>query len=182
MKRYLRRALAPALMGCLALSLTACGGGREYTVPDEACGVPLNEKMIEPFLVDGKELKVVGDLLIDSKGKTWAKCEISVDDWLVIGLQVDQVDKLYDPMDDSESFRFENRTTMENLPFSGLGALGDRSSMVSTDCAGPKADHLITYVYISTKAGGDVAERRENIEAFTLDFVPKVKQKLGCSA
>ncbi|NBM15948.1 hypothetical protein [Streptomyces sp. GC420] len=180
MKRDLHRAVAPALTCCLALTLTACGGGREYTVPREACGVPLSEKTLDPFLVDGEDLKVVGDTLTDPKENS-AKCEISVDDWLVISLQVDKVDRLYDPMDDAESFRFENRAKMNNLPFGGLGALGDRNSMVSTACAGPETDHLVTYVSTSQKAGGDVDERRRDIEAFTLDFVPKVKKKLGCS-
>jgi hypothetical protein len=62
-----------------------------------------------------------------------------------------------------------------------VGALGDRNSMISTVCAGPKTDHLIMYVSTSQKAGGDVDQRRRNIEAFTLDFMPKVKTELGCS-
>ncbi|MBQ0985996.1 hypothetical protein KBZ10_16010 [Streptomyces sp. F63] len=180
-KGDLRRAVAPALMSCLALTLSACGGGREYTVPKEACEVPLSEERLEPFLVDGESLKAVGDSLIDFEGRSYATCEITVDDRLVISLQVDKVDKVYDPMDNSESFRFENRARMENLPFGGLGALGDRNSMVSTACSGPKTDHLIIYVSTSLKAGGDVGERRKNIEAFTLDFAPKLKKKLGCS-
>ncbi|WP_137992518.1 hypothetical protein [Streptomyces vilmorinianum] len=176
------RAIA-SLVGCgLVLSLTACGGGREYAVPQEACGVALNEKTLDPFLVDGKEFKVVGDPLTESNGKNSWSCSISVDDGLVVDFRVDSVDKIYDPMDESESFRFTHRAKMEDLPFSGLGALGDRTAMVSTNCAGPKADYLVTEIRLSTKAGGDDTERRKHIEAFTVDFVPKVKKVLGCTA
>ncbi|WP_137992959.1 hypothetical protein [Streptomyces vilmorinianum] len=100
-------------------------------------------------------------------------CSISVDDWLVVDFQVDNVDKIYDPMADSESFRFTHRAKMEDLPFSGLGALGDRTAMVSTNCAGPKAHYLVTVVRLSAHVDGDVDKRCKDIEAFTLDFVPK---------
>ncbi|MFI2368659.1 hypothetical protein [Streptomyces sp. NPDC018833] len=181
MTRTLRRTAASAVTVCLALSLTACGGGREYTVPKEACGVPLNEKVLEPFLVDGEKIDVKGGSVIETGTDTRGACWIRVDGKLVVNLQVDKVDKLYDPMDASEEFRFTNRAKMEDLPFAGLGALGDSFSMVSTDCSGPKADYLIAYVSVDGEAGGDVAERRKNIEAFTLDFVPKVKKTLGCT-
>jgi len=144
--------------------------------------VPLNEKVLEPFLVDGEKLEVKGDSLIETGADDSGDCQISVDDWLVVDLQVDKVDKLYDPMGDSSSFRFTNRAKMKDLPFGDLGAVGDRNAMVSTDCAGPEADYLVVYVNVSLKADGDVAERRKNIEAFTLDFVPKVKKELGCTA
>ncbi|WP_406384365.1 hypothetical protein [Streptomyces sp. NBC_01618] len=142
----------------------------------------MNKKKLDPFLVDGEELKVVGDSLIDTKGKSQGRCEISVDDWLVANLEVDKVDKLYDPMGDLDSFRFRNREEIKDLPFKGLGAVGDYNAMVSTGCEAPTADHLIVLVTISLKAGGDVAERRKHIQDLTLDFVPKVKKALGCTA
>ncbi|MGW2112026.1 hypothetical protein [Streptomyces sp. NPDC001948] len=182
MTKALRRTAASALTACLALSLTACGGGREYTVPKEACGVPVDEEVLSPFLIDGEKLTVVGDSVIKPGGKTWGRCEIRVDDALIVRLQVDRVDKLYDPMDKSEDFRFRNRAKLTDLPFVGLGALGDSNSMVSTDCAGPAADHVIAYVSVNGKTGDDVAERRKHLETFTVDFVPKVKKELGCTA
>ncbi|MFD4371209.1 hypothetical protein [Streptomyces sp. NPDC058486] len=174
--------LAPAL----ALTLTACGGdGRDYTVPEAACGVPLDEKVLSPFLVDGERLTVTGDSVVDPpQGKTWSRCELRVDGALVVGLQVDRVDKLYDPMHASEEYRFRSRAKMTGLPFSGLGAVGDSNSMVATPCSGPGVDHLIAYVSVDggTEGGSGTAERREAIETFTLDFVPKVKKELGCTA
>ncbi|MGA5420606.1 hypothetical protein [Streptomyces lavendulocolor] len=178
----LRRAAASMLTCCLALSLTSCSGGREYTVPEEACGVPLDEKVLEPFLVDGEKLEVKGDSVIETGTKTYGSCDIVVDDWLVVTFQVDKVDKIYDPMAASEEFRFKNRAKMEDLPFPGLGAVGDFNSMVSTTCSGSTADHLVALVSVSLKSSGDVAERRKNIESFTLHFVPEVKKALGCTA
>lgn len=173
-----RRLAASALACCLALSLGACGEGREYTVPQEACGVPVSDKALDPFLVDGKELKVLGKPLAMSKGN----CAVWVDEWLAVNLRLEKVDKLYDPMDESEEFRFKNRAKTKDLPFGGLGAVGDFNAMVSTQCAAPDAEYVIVYVAISLKSVGDVTRRRENIESFTLDFVPKVKKELDCTA
>jgi hypothetical protein len=173
---------ASALTLCLALLLTACGSGREYTVPKEACGVTLDEKRLDPFLFDGKKLEVTGGSLIETGTNTQGACTIRVDGKDVVHLRVDKVDKIYDPMAELDAFRFTNREKMEGLPFSGLGALGDRNSMVSTGCAGPKADYVIVHVVVRSQAGDDVAERRKNIDSFTLDFVPEVKKALGCTA
>ncbi|KAA6211233.1 hypothetical protein [Streptomyces filamentosus] len=182
MSTNMRRLAAALLAGGLAVSLTGCGGGREYTVPDAACGVPLDEKKLDPFLVDGKTFKVVGDSLTDMEKKTQVRCDLSVDDWLVVSFEVNKVDKLYDPLAESESFRFVHPAKVENLPFPGLGAVGDRTSMISTKCAGPGADYLVMEARLSTKIEGDVAERRKSIEALTVDLVPKVKKALGCTA
>ncbi|MEL5956871.1 hypothetical protein AADR41_19205 [Streptomyces sp. CLV115] len=182
MPKVLRRTAVSTLTACLALSLAACGGGREYTVPKAACGVSLDEKVLEPFLVDGEKLEAKGGSVIETGTSTQGACAIRVDGKLVLHLRVDKVDKIYDPMDPSEEFRFTNRTKMRGLPFAGLGALGDAISMVSTSCTGPEADYLIAYVSVDSQAGGDVAERRKHIKAFTYDFVPKVKKALRCTA
>lgn len=181
MTRTQRRTAASVVTACLALFLAACGGGREYTVPKEACGVSLNEKALEPFLVDGEKLEVKGGSVIKTGKDTRGACWIRVDGKLVAHFQVDKVDKLYDPMDPSEEFRFTNRAKMKHLPFAGLGALGDSISMISTGCSGPQASHLIAYVSVGGGDGGDGAERRKNLESLTLDFVPKVKKELGCT-
>ncbi|MFE3491963.1 hypothetical protein ACFXOS_02520 [Streptomyces sp. NPDC059175] len=180
MTKALRRAVASALTTCLALALAACGGGRDYTVPKEACGVELNAGVLDPFFFDGENLEIVGDSLIETGKNTRGHCEIRVDGKKAIYLRVAKVDKIYDPMDQLEAFRFTNRKKMKDLPFAGLGALGDATSMVSTGCAGPKADYLSVLVTVNGQVG-DVAERRKNIEAFTVDFVPKVKKELGCT-
>ncbi|MEU9763354.1 hypothetical protein AB0D98_27305 [Streptomyces sp. NPDC047987] len=172
-----RRLTASALVCCLALSLTACGGGREYTVPQEACGLPISEKALDPFLVDGKKFQILGEPLATGVGN----CAIWVDNWLVVNLALEKVDKLYDPMDESEEFRFKNRAKVADLPFDGLGAVGDFNAMVSTQCEAPDAKYVIVYVEVSLKSTGDVSRRRENIESYAVDVVPKVKKALGCT-
>ncbi|UYQ65580.1 hypothetical protein [Streptomyces peucetius] len=181
MTKARRRSAALAITACLALSLAACGGGREYTVPEEACGVTLDETKLDPFLFDGKKLKVTGESLIETGEDTRGHCEIRVDGKKVIWIRVSKVDRLYDPMDPSEDFRFRNREKLNDLPFAGLGALGDASAMVNTGCGGPKADHISVLVTVDGQAGGDVDERRKQIESFIVDFVPKVKKQLGCT-
>ena len=131
----------------------------------------MSEKTLDPFLVDGEKLEVKGDSLIEPGPGNQAMCEIRVDGKEMVHLRVDRVDKIYDPMAEVDAFRFENRQKLENLPFSGLGALGDRNSMVSTRCAGPKADYLVVHVVVRSPADDDVAKRREDITSFTVDFV-----------
>ncbi|MFJ4014116.1 hypothetical protein [Streptomyces sp. NPDC090026] len=144
--------------------------------------MPLNKKELDPFLVDGENFEVAGRSVIDTGTRGNGRCVISVDDWLVLGLEVEKVDKIYDPMAPLEDFRFKNREKLKDLPFPGLGAVGDFNSMVSTTCSGPSADHIVVYVSTSLQSDGDIAERRKNIESFTLDFVPKAKDALQCTA
>ncbi|MCX5399376.1 hypothetical protein [Streptomyces sp. NBC_00102] len=177
-----RFAAASGLVACLALSLAACGGGREYAVPKEVCGVGLSEKALDPFLVDGEKFRTVGGSLVDTGKGTWGRCQIEVDDWLVVDLTVEKNEKLYDPMDDLESFRFENREKIPALPFEGLGAVGDRNAMVSTGCSSPNAEFLSVQMNLSRQVEGDVTRRRKDLEAFAADFVPRVKKALGCTA
>ncbi|MFI6063613.1 hypothetical protein [Streptomyces sp. NPDC051286] len=178
MANALPRTATCALTIGLALSLAACGGGRDYAVPKEACGVAISEKALDPFLVDGKKFQVLGKPLATGVGN----CAIWVDEWLVVNLRLEKVDKLYDPMDESEEFRFKNRAKTAELPFDGLGAVGDFNAMVSAKCAAPDAKYVIVYVEVSLKSTGEVTQRRENIESFALDVVPKVKKALSCTA
>lgn len=176
------RPVGAAVLSCaLALSLGGCGGGREYTVPAEVCGVPLSEEAIAPFLVDGRELRVLGDSLVDTGEETDGRCKVAVDDRLVVDLRLEKTEKFYDPMDESEEFRFTNRAGMGELPFGGAGAVGDFNTMVSTGCGAPGAAHLIVYVDVDRASTGDVGERRRNLERFALDFVPQVKKAAGCT-
>ncbi|GAA3231530.1 hypothetical protein MTQ10_17870 [Streptomyces sp. XM83C] len=174
------RALTCALTAALALSLAACDGGREYTVLSEACGIPLDEAKLDPFLVDGKEMRAADQDFLDPSEHS-GFCSIIVDSEPVAVLRVDIVDKVYDPMDPSEAFRFTNRKKMDDLPFEGLGALGDNQSMVSTDCKGPEVDALITYVSADPGDAEDIDRHRSALRALTLDLVPKVKKKLRCT-
>ncbi|WP_175412779.1 hypothetical protein [Streptomyces sp. TRM64462] len=182
MTNALRRTVGPvALTCCLALSLAACGGGREYTVPQQACGVPLDKKALDPFLVDGEEFKVRGDSLGDPKVEYPRYCVIGVDGSRVVGIHLYKEDELVDPMDDLWSHRFENREKVKDVPFGGLAAVGDRNAMVTTRCATPQANYLIADMSFAAKAGDDLAERRKDIEAFALGFVAEMKKELGCT-
>ncbi|MGW1465557.1 hypothetical protein ACWCPT_14620 [Streptomyces sp. NPDC002308] len=169
-------------MAVLVLSLTACSGGRDYAVPKEMCGVSLDAKKLDPFLFDGKTIEVLGGSLVDTGTNSWGKCGMRVDGKFVLSLEVEKVDKLYDPMAELESFRFVHREKVKDLPFPGLGALGDSNSMVSTGCSSAAADFLIAYVDVDGAAQDDVAGRRKDLQALTVDLVPRVKKALGCTA
>ncbi|MCP9958045.1 hypothetical protein [Streptomyces sudanensis] len=176
-----RRATACVITCCLALSLAACGGGREYAIPKEACGVPLDARKLDPFLPDGKEFEEVGEPLGARDGTYPRGCDLRVDGSTVVFLHLYREEELVDPMGELVSHQFENREKIAHLPFGGLGAVGDRNALVSTRCAIPEAEYLVVDMDFTDKADGDVAERRRDIQGFALDFVPRLKKQLGCT-
>ncbi|MEU2182732.1 hypothetical protein [Streptomyces thermolilacinus] len=176
-----RRATACAITFCLALSLAACGGGREYTIPQEACGVPLDATTLDPFLLDGKKFEEVGEPL-GARGVAYPRgCDLRVDGSTVVFVHLYREEELVDPMGELVSHQFENREKIGHLPFGGLGAVGDRNALVSTRCAIPEAEYLVVDMRFTDKADGEIVERRRDIQGFALDFVPRLKERLGCT-
>ncbi|MGW1204926.1 hypothetical protein [Streptomyces cyaneofuscatus] len=178
MKKGFRAGVAVALLG-LSLLTSGCGSSREYAIPESVCGVPVGEKELSALLPDGEKLEVTDTSIVTKSG---SNCDVSVDDFPAVSLTVEQVDKFYDPMSKHESFRFTNRKKMAPLPFDGSGATGDRNIMISTSCGLPEADHLVVLLIARDKSGKDVTEHRSGMEAFMVDFVPKVKKAMACSA
>ncbi|MEU8705896.1 hypothetical protein [Streptomyces sp. NPDC048565] len=162
----------------LVLFAAGCGGGREYALPEDLCGVPVGGEELSPLLPDGETLEVVGDPLTVN-GST---CEVSVDDHWAVSVQVEKVEKFYDPMGKLDSFRFTNRKKISALPFDGAGATGDRNVMISARCEAPDADHAIVFVTVPDKTGSDVDRRRADMEKFAAAFVPAVKKEMACTA
>ncbi|MEU8740940.1 hypothetical protein AB0K62_32025 [Streptomyces halstedii] len=177
-RRSFRTAAAPLALCALALLAAGCGGGREYAMPKELCGVPVGEKELSPLLPDGQKLDVAGDPLVTSANL----CGVSVDDDPAVDIQVEKTEKFYDPMDASEAFRFTNREKSAGLPFEGAGATGDKHVMITARCDAPEAGHLIVNIGVGEKAEKDVDRRRSDLEAFARAFVPSVKKEMGCTA
>ncbi|MFH8725192.1 hypothetical protein [Streptomyces termitum] len=182
MTRATRRGVTYALAAVVSFSLTACGGGREYAVPEQVCGITVNRTTLDPFLPDGEKLEIVGDSLVETGEDTRGHCEIRVDGKRAMYLRVSKVDKLYDPMDKVDAFRFTDREKMSGLPFPGEGALGDAAAMVNTECTAPGAAYLSVLVTVDGTVDDEVARRRRDLQAFAVDLVPAVKKALGCAA
>ncbi|MFD5985634.1 hypothetical protein [Streptomyces cyaneofuscatus] len=178
MKKRFRAGAAVALLG-LSLLTSGCGSSREYAIPENVCGVPVGEKELSALLPDGEKLEVTDTSIVTKSG---SNCDVSVDDFPAVSLTVEQVDKFYDPMSKHESFRFTNRKKMAPLPFDGSGATGDKNIMISTSCGLPEADHLVVLLIARDKSGKDVTDHRSDMEAFMVDFVPRVKKAMACSA
>ncbi len=172
-------ALALTMFCGLSLLVAGCGASREYAIPKDVCGVPAGEKELSALLPDGEKLEVTDTSIVTKSG---SNCDVSVDDFPAVSLTVEQVDKFYDPMSKHESFRFTNRKKMAPLPFDGSGATGDKNIMISTSCGLPEADHLVVLLIARDKSGKDVTEHRSDMETFMVDFVPRVKKAMACSA
>ncbi|MFD8058436.1 hypothetical protein ACFXA0_13185 [Streptomyces cyaneofuscatus] len=172
-------ALALTMFCGLSLLVAGCGASLEYAIPKDVCGVPAGEKELSALLPDGEKLEVTDTSIVTKSG---SNCDVSVDEFPAVSLAVEQVDKFYDPMSRHESFRFTNRKKTASLPFDGSGAMGDRNVMISTSCGLPEADHLIVLLVARDKSGKDVTDHRSAMESFTVDFVPRVRKAMACSA
>ena len=172
------RTKALAVVCGLALLGAGCGGGREYAVPKDLCGIPVGEKEISPLLPDGEKLVVQGDPLVDLSGM----CYVTVDSDKGVVVSLEKTDRFYDPMGKLVGYKFTNRKKMSPLPFDGAGAMGDKNFVISARCDAPGTPYLTVSASVGDRAEKDVAGRRADMEKFALAFVPSVKKEMACTA
>ncbi|MCF6526397.1 hypothetical protein [Streptomyces sp. JJ36] len=173
------RTATAGLALALALSLTGCGEDREYAVPETVCGVTMPEDTVAPLLPAGERLTEDGETLPEKR----AKCGVTVDDTQVLSVLFNRVQELYDPMAESESYKFTHRERMSGLPFPGKGALGDVNAMITAECGGSGPPYLVVDVRVDERtATDDLPERRDRIREFAVAYTSAAKKELGCAA
>lgn len=161
----------------VAVTTAACGGGREYAVPETVCGVPLAESVVSPLLPDGKELKEAGEALPLKRDQ----CTLDVDGTAVLYLTFVRTDeKPYDPMSELVRDQFQNRKEIRDLPFTGKGAVGDSTAMVTTQCRGKP--NLIADLKVDERVTTEVPQRRADLEKFAAEYMAGARKKLDCRA
>jgi hypothetical protein len=177
MKRTLSGVAASLAAVGLAATLGGCsGGGKEYATPGKVCGVPVKEDAFLPLLPDGEKVKEQPADSIESD----SGCDIVVDGQVALSVYEEYVSKPYDPMAELESYKFKNRKPIRGLSVAGKGAVGDTNVMITTKCGKPKAEYLLVDVKVDKEAGGDVSQRRKDMQEFAESYVPNAQKKLDC--
>ncbi|MEW2069597.1 hypothetical protein [Streptomyces sp. NPDC007346] len=172
-----RRGLS--LMAGLVVLLAGCAGGaeREYAVPKTVCGVPVEESAVSPLLPPGPDLIEHKDSLSKERGH----CSITVNHDGVISVTFSRVDRDYDPMDESQSYKFRNRQRVTELPFPGRGAIGDDTIMITAKCGGGGPAYLIIDVLVRKGIEADAAPKRAEFRKFAEEYTAGAKKIIGCA-
>jgi len=99
----------------------------------------------------------------------------------VLFILVHKTEKFYDPMAETEAYKFTNRKSMGELPFDGAGAVGDKNAMITARCDAPKTPYVIVDTSAYARGNDDVTQHRKDIARFTEEFTMEVKKALNCT-
>ncbi|MEU6088467.1 hypothetical protein ABZ865_16875 [Streptomyces sp. NPDC047085] len=179
LRRSSGRLLATGTVACaVILSSTACsGGGRDYAVPGDLCGVTVDSKLISPLLPDGKKLTQRSS----DAGATSPRCRVSVDDNLVLYVSSDLVPPGTDPLKVQD--RGLQRLGHPSPADVGDAArVADRGAMAVADCTrrGGK-ERIATLIQLEKEHPKDASQRRKDLTQLLRAYLPKAMADLDCS-
>ncbi|WP_405635069.1 hypothetical protein OHB53_16120 [Streptomyces sp. NBC_00056] len=170
-------------MGVAALlamfTAAACTGspGRDYAVPQAACGVQVGSKLLSPLLPDGKKL-TQRDY---NFGPTQPRCELKVDGNLVIHVSGDVVPAGTDVVAVNErGMRGLGHPAAANI---GQDArIADRGALAVDRCVyGGKQQKFVADIELKKQAIQDVPERRDALRRLMKAYLPAAMKGVGCS-
>jgi hypothetical protein len=169
---------AVAVLGTAATVLAALAGctqgkndEREYSVPQSACGIPINAKELLPFLPPGKKLSVK----TTSQSDNVFKCAISVDGKLIV--QTSQ--EWWNDMSVLEFARGmtlddpDQRTNDGTFAYSGYQAFGK-----AADCRSDEHEEQV--LYTAVQASGSKHRDADAMKRLISDFTQAVEKSQAC--
>ncbi len=86
-----------------------------------------------------------------------------------------------DNVGDEGPERAAHDKVLEDVPFSGWGALSDNRVLMAAKCEKRRAGWLVLSLTLENKSIGSVQERRDAMVNFMKEFVPRQKKE-GCDA
>ncbi|MDI1456469.1 hypothetical protein NHG22_22000 [Streptomyces sp. ATE26] len=160
------------------LSSTACsGGGRDYAVPGDLCGVTVDSQLVSPLLPDGKKLTQRSS----NASATSPRCRVSVDGDLVLYISSDLVSPGTDPL------QVQDRGLQRlghPLPadVGDSARVADRGAMAVADCTrrGGK-QRIATLIQLEKEHPKDASQRRKDLTRLLRAYLPKAMAGLDCS-
>ncbi|MFD7167731.1 MULTISPECIES: hypothetical protein [Streptomyces] len=169
-----RAAIAAA---ALALPLTACGGSRDYAVPKQVCGVPLDSGLLSPLLSSGERLS---QDKYDT-GRESPRCRLDVDKQTVVYLKGDVIDTKTDPIEVNNQLlqRLGNPTP---VAVGEGGRVADSGAIAFANCTYQgKPQRFVAYVELSKPVPEKTSERRDALVAFLRAYLPAAMKAQGCT-
>ncbi|GFH37236.1 hypothetical protein [Streptomyces pacificus] len=146
-------------------------------MPSEVCGIPIEKTTLSSVLPEGRELKEEHDPL----GWTEARCDIYVDKYHALDVVIKPADRSPSAQELSElTSQFTAREKLTDFPFAGHSVVGDQGALVVAEC-----NSIAPYVTLNIKIdserlnGGDGSV--EGVRKFVEEFVPGVRDEIGCA-
>ncbi|MET3982201.1 hypothetical protein [Streptomyces sp. PvR034] len=173
-----RRRLTTLAAAGLLLALAGCGQGREYAVPDSACGVGVGAAVLEPLLPAGDALRVEPKDL----GQGSARCTLSVDGKPALSLKTDVSTEVADlPKVIQEKV---TRAGHPEKTASGSGGetwVADSLALATARCTYRGAPHVFIAEASAPGEADDTAKRREALAALIEAYLPAAQKAVSCS-
>ncbi|MEU7342897.1 hypothetical protein ABZ778_03050 [Streptomyces bacillaris] len=151
---------------------------RDYSLPENLCGVPVDKELVDPLFPPGKTVEQQAEPLEPPV----SSCRVLVDKRRVLFVSISQIGEFSDPMGEREKQPFRNRKEMKDLPFDGEGAVGDTNAMIAAECTSDASRYVIVEFTVGESLDEDTDRRREKIDRFAKGYTKAVQKAVSCSA
>ncbi|MFD9032023.1 hypothetical protein ACFVZW_12855 [Streptomyces sp. NPDC059567] len=163
--------------GAVALllgALAGCGESREYAVPAEVCGVPVDPAVLAPFLPPGE---TVEQSAYASRPAN-PRCSITVDGQTVLTVKADVIEPAEDPMKVHERLLVD----ADRIPVGDDARVADATALAVAACTYEGKPRKFVAQLFPPSGTDDVAERREALTRLMTAYFPAVRREVGCSS
>jgi hypothetical protein len=172
----IRAGAAAAVLVCFATGCT--DGGRDYSAPEDLCGVKVGSGLLTPFLPDGEKLS---QRAYDA-GDTSPRCRVTVDDQRVLYLAGDLVSPDIDPLEvqDRALRRLGNPSAVD---VGEAARVADRGAMAVADCTrdgGRK--RFVALIQLEQEKPKETEKRRDALTRLLRAYFPKAMASLNCES
>ncbi|WP_330331403.1 hypothetical protein OHS33_17760 [Streptomyces sp. NBC_00536] len=173
------RSLAALPAAALLVTLAGCGGqGRDYAVPDAACGVGVGSAVLAPLLPPGKALRAEPVDL----GQGSAHCTLSVDAKPALSLKTDVTTEVTDlPKVIQEKVNRAGHPAKITAGPAGEAWVADSLALATAKCTYQGAPHVFIAEASTPAKTDDVKKRREALTAFMKAYLPAAQKAVGCT-
>ncbi|MFF9495041.1 hypothetical protein [Streptomyces flaveolus] len=169
--------LGAAVAVLLSVATGCSDGGRDYSVPDDLCGVRVGSELLEPFLPDGEKLT---QRAYDA-GDTSPRCRVTVDDRLVLYVADDLVPPDTDPLEvqDRALLRLGNPAAVD---VGEAARVADRGATAVAECTRDGDDmRFVTLIQLEQRTPEDTEQRRTALTDLLRAYFPKAVAGAGCA-
>ncbi|MGW7294863.1 hypothetical protein ACWGIB_21040 [Streptomyces xiamenensis] len=157
--------------------LFGCSGGapeQNYTVPDNACGISVDQSVFKDLLPPGEEYSEDMDESIEGMHQ----CTLIVDSEATAYFDIYMLSQLESPRRPDKATTF-----LKEVDIEGESLVWEKGAGISFRCSADE-DNIYAYPRISIRFShapiADEEERRDAIEAFARSYVEGVKEYQRC--
>ncbi|MFI6345914.1 hypothetical protein [Streptomyces sp. NPDC050560] len=175
--RSFRAACCAALTAALLLTMSGCGSSRDYAVPDDLCGVPIDPDVISPLLPDGDKLEKKP---YAAKPPERQRCRVYVDGSMILWLAGDITDADTDVLKvKADDMQRDGNPAPADI--ADGATLADSGAVAVAHCTFEGKKHNFA---VEVELGRDYPEkledRRKAVAKFFRAYVPAAVQRQGC--